>query len=280
MRRIPSVILLATALVAGGAAADEAPGFPDFTFRMVKPPPAGAQKRILVQIDPNAPPPPMLPRPPAPDPLPEGAATASGTADWFWQAVSPSIFEASPSRFETALLALDHAPAGQEITPPRLQAMQDLADAWGTEILKSTIGTSISPALVLAVMAVESGGNTGALSPAGAQGLMQLMPDTAARFGVTDPSSGAQSIHGAVAYLDWLMGHFGKDVLLALAGYNAGENAVTGAAGVPDYPETRAYVPKVLAAWRVARGLCLTPPDLPGDGCVFAAQRKEANDQG
>ena len=67
-----------------------------------------------------------------------------------------------------------------------------------------------------------------------------------------------------------LMERFEGDPILALAGYNAGENSVTKHDGVPPYAETRDYVPKVLAAWTVARGLCLTPPQLVSDGCVFA----------
>ena len=70
-------------------------------------------------------------------------------------------------------------------------------------------------------------------------------------------------------YLD----HFEKDPVLVLAGYNAGEGAVRDHKGVPPYPETRDYVPKVLAAYQVARGLCLTPPELISDGCVFAGMR-------
>jgi soluble lytic murein transglycosylase-like protein len=73
-----------------------------------------------------------------------------------------------------------------------------------------------------------------------------------------------------VAYLDWLLGRFGGDPILAIAAYNAGEGAVDDNGGVPPYRETRAYVPKVLAAFAVARGLCLTPPELVSDGCVFA----------
>jgi soluble lytic murein transglycosylase-like protein len=78
-----------------------------------------------------------------------------------------------------------------------------------------------------------------------------------------------QNIKGGVAYLDWLMKRFDGDPLMVLAAYNAGENAVTGAGGVPPYAETRDYVPKVLAAWTVAQGLCMTPPELVSDGCVF-----------
>lgn len=123
---------------------------------------------------------------------------------------------------------------------------------------------------MLSVISVESAGDARAVSRAGAQGLMQLMPATAARFGVTNPLDPRQNIRGGVAYLDWLLNHFGGDPILALAGYNAGEGSVRDNSGVPPYAETRAYVPKVLTAWTVARGLCLTPPELVSDGCVFA----------
>ena len=90
---------------------------------------------------------------------------------------------------------------------------------------------------------------------------------SARREDLTDPD---QNIRGGVAYLDWLMGEFDNDPVLVLAGYNAGEGAVARHDGVPPYDETRAYVPKVLAAWNVAKGLCKTPPVLISDGCVFA----------
>jgi soluble lytic murein transglycosylase-like protein len=125
--------------------------------------------------------------------------------------------------------------------------------------------------LVLAVIAVESSGRPDAVSGAGAQGLMQLMPDTADRFGVEDALSPGDNIAGGVQYLNWLMKEFEKDPILVLAGYNAGEGSVRSHGGVPPYAETRDYVPKVLSAFQVARGLCKTPPELISDGCVFAA---------
>jgi soluble lytic murein transglycosylase-like protein len=100
---------------------------------------------------------------------------------------------------------------------------------------------------------------------------MQLMPATAARFGVKDSLVAPENIAGGVRYLDWLMKEFDKDPILVLAGYNAGEGSVRKYSGVPPFAETRDYVPKVLAAFQVARGLCLTPPELITDGCVFAA---------
>ena len=99
---------------------------------------------------------------------------------------------------------------------------------------------------------------------------MQLMPDTAERFGVQDAFEPEDNIRGGVAYLDFLMKEFDHDPILVLAGYNAGEGAVKSHEGVPPFVETRDYVPKVLAAYAVARGLCKTPPELITDGCVFS----------
>ncbi|MEM1300436.1 MAG: lytic transglycosylase domain-containing protein, partial [Pseudomonadota bacterium] len=109
-----------------------------------------------------------------------------------------------------------------------------------------------------------------AVSSAGAQGLMQLMPATAARFDVENALSPAENIRGGVAYLDWLMEEFDRDPIMVLAAYNSGEGAVRKHEGVPPYPETRDYVPKVLAAFASARGLCRVPPQLATDPCVFS----------
>lgn len=98
---------------------------------------------------------------------------------------------------------------------------------------------------------------------------MQLIPATADRFGVANTFDPTENIGGGVAYLDWLMDTFERDPILFLAAYNAGEGSIRDNAGVPPYPETRAYVPKVLSAWTVARALCMTPPELMTDGCVF-----------
>ncbi|MBV7378983.1 lytic transglycosylase domain-containing protein [Maritimibacter dapengensis] len=186
---------------------------------------------------------------------------------WFWNEVAPELDKGGPENLARALSLMD---TQTEIAPPRLQSLQDIAQAHGPEILMATIGTDISPAFVLALISVESSGKPKAVSEKGAQGLMQLIPATAARFGVEDATDPIQNIKGGVAYLAWLMKEFDRDPILALAGYNAGENAVADHGGVPPYAETRAYVPKVLNAWRVARGLCLTPPQLMTDGCVFA----------
>jgi hypothetical protein len=264
MIRFLSVVALAATLGVGAAHA-EPPPFPDFSAKRVKPPSAGAKKRITVQIAPQAPAAPSAPTTPASKPGPSGSETLA----WFWQDISPSRDAQSPGRLEPALIRLSNPPAGQGIATPRLQDLQTIANQYGRDILMSTVGTRISPALALAVISVESAGRVDAQSSAGAQGLMQLMPATAERFGVSDRLIPEQNIKGGVAFLDFLMETFDNDVILALAGYNAGENAVLRNHGVPDYAETRAYVPKVLQAFRTAKGLCLTPPQLVTDGCVF-----------
>lgn len=258
----------------------------DFTFRRVAPPKAGGGKRITVQIDPDAeiyritpggaPRRPGDPRPEAAVELPPGIIPAGPMPfDWYWKEVSPSIGLDPAVRFDLALSAIRKN--ADKVGTPRLQTMQRIVETHGTDILTATIGTGVSPALVLAVITIESAGQIKVTSHAGAQGLMQLMPDTARRFGVSDSMDPKQNIKGGVAYLDWLLKEFGRDPILALAGYNAGEGAVTKHEGVPPYAETRAYVPKVLAAWSVARGLCLTPPVLISDGCVFNSQRISSN---
>jgi soluble lytic murein transglycosylase-like protein len=109
----------------------------------------------------------------------------------------------------------------------------------------------VETALVHAVITAESGYNPSAVSRAGARGIMQLMPDTARRFGVENSFDPAQNIHGGVKYLSTLIAMFNGDKALAVAAYNAGENAVIRAGNkVPPYAETQHYVPKVLGLYR------------------------------
>lgn len=107
----------------------------------------------------------------------------------------------------------------------------------------------LDPKLVSAVAEVESGGNQEAMSPAGAIGVMQLMPDTAASLGV-NPYDKQQNIEGGAKYLRQMLDDFGGDVKKAIAAYNAGPNAVKKYGGVPPYPETQDYVDKVLDIYR------------------------------
>jgi len=108
----------------------------------------------------------------------------------------------------------------------------------------------LDPELVMAVVSVESAFRPEAVSPKGAQGLMQLMPKTAVSLGVEDAFDPAQNLDGGARHLGQLLTLYGGDLTRALAAYNAGEGAVQRHGGVPPYRETRAYVKKVLERYR------------------------------
>jgi hypothetical protein len=108
----------------------------------------------------------------------------------------------------------------------------------------------VDPKLVLAVISVESGFNVRARSPKNAQGLMQLIPETAQRFRVKNVYDPAENIKGGMAYLQWLLAFFKGNVSLVAAGYNAGERAVERHRGIPPYPETREYVRRITKLYR------------------------------
>jgi soluble lytic murein transglycosylase-like protein len=107
----------------------------------------------------------------------------------------------------------------------------------------------IEPRLIQAIITVESNFNPQAVSRAGAQGLMQLMPDTAARYQVHDPLNPRANIEGGIRYLKDLLRLFPGNLQLVLAAYNAGEQADYQHAGIPPYPETRRYVERVLSLY-------------------------------
>ncbi|WP_313247372.1 lytic transglycosylase domain-containing protein [Stenotrophomonas acidaminiphila] len=117
--------------------------------------------------------------------------------------------------------------------------------AYRAEIAAAAREFGVEEAVVRAVIHAESAFNPTALSRAGAQGLMQLMPATARRFGVSDAYDASQNIRGGVRYLSWLLRRFNGDLTLAAAGYNAGEGAVDRHGGVPPYNETQYYVKRV-----------------------------------
>jgi soluble lytic murein transglycosylase-like protein len=123
-------------------------------------------------------------------------------------------------------------------------------------ILAAARAYGLDPALIHAVISAESAYNNLARSPRGARGLMQLMPDTARRYGVTNPLDPEQNIYGGAAYLKDLLVLFDDDLQLALAAYNAGEGAVmTHGYRIPPYRETIQYVPKVMAYYKRYRNV-------------------------
>ena len=103
----------------------------------------------------------------------------------------------------------------------------------------------VYPRLAMAVIRAESNFNPGAVSPKNAQGLMQLIPETAERFNVKKPFDPEQNIRGGLAYLRWLLAYFKGDIALVAAAYNAGEGAVNRHAGIPPYAETQGYVKRI-----------------------------------
>lgn len=108
---------------------------------------------------------------------------------------------------------------------------------------------ALDPKLVLSVIAAESNFEQGARSPKAAMGLMQLIPDTAQRFNVTNAYNATQNLRGGMAYLRWLMAYYRGDIAYVLAAYNAGEKRVDRHRGVPPIPETQAYVRKVMGLY-------------------------------
>jgi soluble lytic murein transglycosylase-like protein len=126
------------------------------------------------------------------------------------------------------------------------------ATQYDSIIEKAASAASVEPNLLRAVIVVESGFNPRAVSRRGAVGLMQLMPATATRFGVSNPYDPRENVHAGARYLKFLIDRFGQDVRLALAAYNAGEEAVDRNGGrIPPFTETMAYVPRVLKIYRM-----------------------------
>jgi len=114
-------------------------------------------------------------------------------------------------------------------------------------IFRAGAREGVDPRFIHAVIQQESKYNSDATSPAGARGLMQLMPATAKRFHCDDPADEACNVEAGTKYLAWLLKRFDGDVKLALAGYNAGEGSVDKYQGIPPFPETQNYVNKIVA---------------------------------
>jgi hypothetical protein len=145
-----------------------------------------------------------------------------------------------------------------------------LVEGWVNQIAPRY---AIDPKLVMAVIQAESGFNPTALSPKNAQGLMQLIPATAERFGVKDVWNPIDNIKGGTAYLNWLMRHFSGNVEWVLAAYNAGEGAVEKHQGVPPFEETQTYVKRILGFYQKTRHP--VPPQPSDKSAALASKLRE-----
>ena len=171
--------------------------------------------------------------PPALQPDPAASSRFANVLSSTLNGIGPTVPPVTP--------ALPGAPGlvNAPVPPEQIDALvQQNAATW-----------QVDPALIKAVIANESGFNANATSKVGAQGLMQLMPATAASLGVRDAYDPAQNVAGGARYLRGLLDRFGGDKRLAVAAYNAGPGAVEKYGDVPPYAETRGYVQNVLASY-------------------------------
>ena len=152
----------------------------------------------------------------------------------------------------TLLLAAQALPlTEQPAVLPQLPPHKPVPASYLPFMQEASLASRIPLELIHAVILVESNYNARALSRKGAQGLMQLMPATAKRFGAANRWDPRQNILAGSKYLRWLMDYFGGDVELTIAAYNAGEAAVVQAdRHIPHYPETQQYVPRVLSIYQ------------------------------
>jgi soluble lytic murein transglycosylase-like protein len=215
---------------------------------------------------------------PCAGPLPgPGAAPAAGTQDKFWMIAQACASLGQPARAQRAeqlerysvVISLDDAPLPSAAAPTALPPAPPLPatklDAAGRRVLEvaptlvaAARDNDLDPLLLHAIAHIESRHNAKAKSPAGARGVMQVMPATAQRFGVANPEQTLfdpdTNVNASAALLRTLKARYGDDLRLVLAAYNAGEGAVAKyGRDVPPYPETQAYVRDVLAVYRKLR---------------------------
>ena len=164
----------------------------------------------------------------------------------------PGSVEVLKFTVQTPEAAQAHAGLGN-MGPPRL-------DAHAPQFAAAAKASGVEDAWLRAIAHVESGFDAKALSPKGAQGVMQLMPETAARYGVKDPFAAEQSIDGGAKLLRDLMKRYAGDLTLVAAAYNAGIGTVERYGGVPPYAETRDYIARVLALHQQYRQALQSPP--------------------
>ena len=185
------------------------------------------------------------------------------TTIWMLLETMPGVFAGSIQRYvdESGRVVFTNLGTDRTAVAPALNPLlQAAAKAASTSanreelyatLIEDTAGRyQVSPDLVKAMIRVESNFNPEAVSNKGCKGLMQLLPDTAKRFGVKNIFDPTENLEGGVKYMRFLLDYFKNDLTLALAGYNAGENAVTRYKGIPPYRETRDYVKKVTTLYQ------------------------------
>jgi soluble lytic murein transglycosylase-like protein len=155
------------------------------------------------------------------------------------------VANVSVSRIEYPIFEMETCYACAAAPRVNFSSIRLNTDAYKAEIATASRDYGVEEAVVRAIIHAESAFRPNALSRVGAQGLMQLMPATARRFGVGNPFDAAQNIRGGVQYLAFLLKRFNGNLDLAAAGYNAGEGAVDKYNGVPPYSETQRYVQRV-----------------------------------
>jgi soluble lytic murein transglycosylase-like protein len=169
------------------------------------------------------------------------------------------------SNFAGFLFSPVFAPSVNAITPQAQTIPEDIPLSGDCDldwiIYHAGEKAGVDPRFIHAVIKQESRYNPKAVSHVGAQGLMQMMPATAKRFGLKDPFDPAANVEAGTKYLKFLLKRFNGDVSLALAGYNAGEGSVDKYKGVPPYGETQNYVKKISATYGKTYHPVLTPGD-------------------
>ena len=184
---------------------------------------------------------------------------------WQWTDVSADVyqfigndgipnFSDQPSDPRYTLISLHgNGSSGTPVARPQ-RSLREARKRLETDIAAAALAHRIDAALLHAVVEVESGYNVNAVSHKGAMGLMQLMPDTARRYGVVNPMDALQNLQGGARLLRDLLDRFGDSKALALAAYNAGSGAVMAYGGrIPPFPETARYVPAVLRRYELER---------------------------
>jgi soluble lytic murein transglycosylase-like protein len=175
--------------------------------------------------------------------------SVSGLQDVLSRIAEISSMSATQPATAASGTSTDFAAALSQAAAPQSSGSSSTAASYATAIDAAANRNGIDPLLLQSLIQQESGFDPNATSAAGAEGLTQLMPSTAAGLGVTNPYDPTQSIEGGAKYLADQLRTFDGNVSEALAAYNAGPGAVEQAGGVPAYPETQAYVQQVLSRY-------------------------------